>query len=447
MGIINYKKIIKGSFFSAETTQKVNFVKDALVVIDEKGMIDDIVLPKEVKYRDLLVKARTAKKLIELADDEYLLPGFIDLHIHAPQWPQAGMALDKPLNEWLDEYTFPLEAKYQDTDFARKSYHHLVRNLVNNGTTTALYFGTIHEAANLVLAEECNQLGQRAFIGQVVMDNPEQTPAYYRNASTKAAINSTVNFIEKIQEKFSKAPIFPVVTPRFIPSCLDETLLELGKLARERNLLIQSHCSESDWEHGYVMERFGKSDAKVLQEMDLLTDRSIMAHGTLLGEADLAIFQQTHAAIAHCPISNAYFGNAVLPVRKILEKITVGLGSDISGGFSASIYRNIQQAIISARMLEDGVDNRVTAEQRGVANSRISAAQAFYMATVNGARALHIPAGQIKRGCYADLQIVRDGLAEISSTVPTDIFSRLMYQTNPDDISKVLIAGNLVSQK
>ncbi|WP_414935477.1 amidohydrolase family protein, partial [Enterococcus faecium] len=115
------------------------------------------------------------------------------------------------------------------------------------------------------------------------MDNPDQTPAYYRNASTKAAINSTVNFIEKIQEKFSKAPIFPVVTPRFIPSCLDETLLELGKLAWERNLLIQSHCSESDWEHGYVMERFGKSDAKVLQEMDLLTDRSIMAHGTLLG--------------------------------------------------------------------------------------------------------------------------------------------------------------------
>lgn len=185
MGIINYKKIIKGSFFSAESTQKVNFVKDALVVIDEKGMIDDIVLPKEVKYRDLLVKAQTAKKLIELADDEYLLPGFIDLHIHAPQWPQAGMALDKPLNEWLDEYTFPLEAKYQDTDFARKSYHHLVRNLVNNGTTTALYFGTIHEAANLVLAEECNQLGQRAFIGQVVMYNPEQTPAYYRNASPK----------------------------------------------------------------------------------------------------------------------------------------------------------------------------------------------------------------------------------------------------------------------
>ncbi|MCC3237943.1 amidohydrolase family protein, partial [Pediococcus acidilactici] len=121
--------------------------------------------------------------------------------------------------------------------------------------------------------------------------------------------------------------------------------------------------------------------------------------------------------------------------------------SDISGGFSANIYRNIQQAIISARMLEDGVDNRVAAEQRGVANSRISAAQAFYMATVNGARALHIPAGQIKRGCYADLQIVRDGLAEVSSTAPTDIFSRLMYQTNPDDISKVLIAGNLVSQK
>lgn len=449
LGLIYSKKIIKGSFFTSRTDKEVYFVKDALIETDDNGEITKIINPADQDYQRTLEDAKENKQLVETRDDEYVLPGFIDLHVHAPQWPQAGLALDQPLNEWLEQYTFPLEAKYQDLEFARKSYRHLTRNLVKNGTTTALYFGTIHEDANLILAEECQHVGQRAFIGQVVMDNPEQTPKYYRDSSTKEALNKTIDFIKQIRTLYQDSDLIqPVVTPRFVPSCTDEALEGLGQIAKKFDVLVQSHCSESDWEHGYAIERFGKTDTEVLKQYGLLNEKSVMAHGTLLTEANMDTFKDEKAAIAHCPISNAYFGNAVLPTRKLLEKkIKVGIGTDISGGFSSSMYRNIQQALISSRMLEDGVNAQKPAAERGVAGARISAKQAFYMATIGGAEALHIRAGQIKVGFKADLQIVRDELSAISSNASRDVFERLMYQTNADNISKVFVSGKLVDHK
>lgn len=93
------------------------------------------------------------------------MPGFIDCHIHAPQMPNIGLGLDKPLLEWLEEYTFPLESKYSDNDFALKAYKKVVRNCLDFGTTTACYFGTIHLEANKILVDECLRQGQRAFVG------------------------------------------------------------------------------------------------------------------------------------------------------------------------------------------------------------------------------------------------------------------------------------------
>src|SRR6185437_7695384 len=109
--------------------------------------------------------------LVTLGTTQYLLPGFVDLHIHAPQWPQLGKALDLPLEEWLQVYTFPLESRYADVEFARTVYGSLVDGLLANGTTTAVYFGTLHLPATRILADICLQRSQRALIGRVAMDN------------------------------------------------------------------------------------------------------------------------------------------------------------------------------------------------------------------------------------------------------------------------------------
>lgn len=375
--------------------------------------------------------------LQQIPKGSYLLPGFTDLHIHAPQWPQAGLALDKPLNEWLNAYTFPLEAKFKDLQYAQKVYQSLIKELLANGTTTGLFFGSVHTDANLVLAKVCAKLGQRAFIGKVAMDNPEQTPDYYRDESSQVALEETETFILKMQElqEQTNADLTPVITPRFVPSCTDETLQGLGDLAKKYGLPIQSHCSESIWEDQYAIDRFNLRDAEVLNKFGLLTDKSVMAHATQLSDSDLDLFEQTQTAIAHCPISNAYFGNSVMRVNDAYQKnVKIGLGTDISGGFSPSIYRNMQQAIMSSQMLQDSSQKP----------ARLSASNVFYLATIGGANALHIKSGQIKAGFKADFQIVQDQYFELSSNNSDDIFERLVYHTNKENIKQVYVAGNLV---
>ncbi|MGM9892010.1 guanine deaminase [Limosilactobacillus sp.] len=437
--------VIRGNAFTAQDQYHVQNLTDCLVCIDPDGWVDRVLLPADRDYSRVLTAARQHHQLRELAQGEYLLPGFVDLHVHAPQWPQAGLALDRPLADWLNVYTFPLEARFSDCSFARKVYADFVRTLLAHGTTTAMMFGTIHVDANLVLVDECQQQGLRGYVGQVTMDNPDQTPDYYRDHSVKEALTASERFIQRVQAiPDPNDLVTPVITPRFVPSCTDAALAGLGRLAAKYDLPIQSHVSESNWESQYTIDRFGMHDAEVLDHFGLLTPRAVMAHGTQLTTGDMELLKQHQTTIAHCPISNIYFGNGVLPVQRLLKMGNkVGLGSDISGGYTPSLYHNIRQAVKSSRMLTDGVDSRRPAEQRGVANSQITAATAFYLATAGGAQALHLAAGRIAAGYRADLQVVQAHRTWGRSSA-ADVFERLMYQTETADIKGVYVNGRLV---
>lgn len=399
-------------------------------------------------YQLLIDAAKKADCLLELAADQVILPGFIDLHIHAPQWPNAGVALDQPLEQWLNAYTFPLEKRYQDPSFAKKVYANLVQELLAQGTTTALYFGSVHNLGNLELVKACYHYGQRGFVGKVVMDNPQQTPEDYRDLSTAQALRDTEDFIKTVQQlnQSESIPVTPVITPRFVPSCTTPTLAGLGYLASQYNLPIQSHCSESDWENDYAIQNYHQRDAEVLNHFGLLTDKAVMAHGTLLNDADLNLFQKRQVALAHCPISNVYFGNAVLPAKEILErKNKMGLGTDISGGFSPSLYQNIRQAVISSHQLHEGVDARIDPATRGSSRKMLTMKNAFYLATVGGAQSLHVPAGVIQVGHYADLQIVRQNWQAFQAETPAMRFEKFMYHTTKANIDQVMVQGKLIN--
>lgn len=188
------KLVIKGSGYTSTSKTGIEFLKDVLIEVNDKGKISRILHESDGDYESVLQNAKETDKLVELTKNQYFLPGFIDTHIHAPQWPNAGLALDKPLNEWLNEYTFPLEAKYQDLTFSKKVYDDLTKNLVDFGTTTAVYFGTIYPESNLVLAKMCNKNHQRGLIGQVAMDDSEMNPEYYRDASAEDSIEKTKHF-------------------------------------------------------------------------------------------------------------------------------------------------------------------------------------------------------------------------------------------------------------
>ena len=138
-------KLVRASGFHAPVCGEVECLIDVLIAVGADGVITDLVRPDESRYGDMLAAAKAGGTLVEMPEGTWLLPGFVDLHIHAPQYPQLGNALDVPLEVWLQKYTFPIEARYADIAFARRAYAMLVDDLLACGTTTAVYYGTIHD--------------------------------------------------------------------------------------------------------------------------------------------------------------------------------------------------------------------------------------------------------------------------------------------------------------
>ena len=451
-----FEKVFRGTAFTSSTPQEVSALEDCLFCLDAEGMIRRILKPQDAYYGTVLAAYSGTKKFHELAEGQYFLPGFIDLHIHAPQWAQAGTAMDIPLHDWLETYTFPLEAKFADLDFARKVYQDLVTTLLANGTTTALYFATVHKEASYLLAQICADKGQRGLVGKVVMDDKEENPEYYRDESTEAALADTESFIQLVQEldRTTKQGVYPVVTPRFIPSCTDEALAGLGKLAKKYGTHIQSHCSESDWEHNYVFNRMHKSDTFALHEMGLLQNKAVMAHAIFLSDEDADLFAETGTAIAHCPISNVCFSNGVLPAARFTRKgIDIGLGTDISGGFSPSLFDNIRQAVISSRMLEEGVDPSLAAPERGLPHSRITANEAFYYATAGGGQSLSLPIGRLEENYAWDVQVIDVNAPNAKLPLFDDgismenLLHKILFLSRPENIREVWVQGECVHKR
>jgi guanine deaminase len=448
------KAIIASGFHMIERGS-VEILRNALIAIGEDGAIVSVLRPDERGYEEQKSRQKAMGMLVTLPQGAYLLPGFVDLHVHAPQYPQLGSALDVPLEIWLQQYTFPLEARYADAAFARRSYGLLVRDLVANGTTTALYFATIHQEATRILADICLEAGQRAVIGKVAMDNAEQCPDYYRDASPDQAIRGTEDLIGYIRshKANSAALVKPVVTPRFIPSCTDATLEGLGALARQCGCHVQTHCSESDWEHGYVLARHGITDTDSLDRFGLLGRQTVLAHSTLITAEDMATIGARGSGIAHCPLSNAYFSSAVFPLKAALDKgIHVGLGSDISGGPSGSLFDNMRSALMVARMLELGVDPKLGPSERSRhAGARIDFRDAFYCATTGGGVALDLPVGKFSPGYQFDAMVIdtTDERGTIRLWDDLDqgetVLQKIIYTASKPNIAKVWVGGRQVS--
>jgi guanine deaminase len=445
-------KTLCASGFHSPRRGTIDILEDALIAIGDDGRIDAIHRPGEPNYRSIRDAREQTGELVTLAAGSYLLPGFVDLHVHAPQYPQLGSALDVPLEIWLQAHTFPLEARYQDVAFARRSYGLLVEDLLANGTTTALYFATIHQEATRVLVDTCLEKGQRALIGKVAMDNVDECPEDYRDASAEVALEGTRALIDYVRSHPGNddSRVLPVVTPRFIPSCSDATLEGLGTIARECGCHVQTHCSESDWAHGYALSRYGATDTEMLDRFGLLGRRTVLAHANFLTADDMEKVGERGAAIAHCPLSNAYFSNAVFPLRAALEKgLHVGLGTDISGGPSASMLENCRGAVQVSRMLESGVDPTIPQESRGAKTpARIDFKDAFYIATTGGGVALDLPIGQFAPGFQFDAIVIdtnaNNGTIRLWDELDHGdrVLQKIIYSASQANIRSVWVGGN-----
>ena len=439
--------VFVGTAYHAPTPGELEVLVDAVIAVDASGRITAVEPMASAAGTALVASARNVRRL---GGRERLLPGLVDTHIHAPQWPQLGTGLDLPLERWLFEYTFPLESRFSDVGFAGRVWDHMVPTLLRHGTTTAVYFGTLHEEATLRLAETCVEHGQRALVGRVAMDHPGGTPDWYRDPDAATAVERSARSVEAVRSLGSDL-VSPVITPRFIPACSDDSLRGLGELAAATGSHVQTHCSESDWAHGYVLDRFGRTDSEMLETFGLLRRGTVLAHGNHIGDRDLERIANCHSGVAHCPMSNSYFADAVFPVRRALDKgVAVGLGTDVSGGARPGLLSQCSDAVTVSRMLEDGVDRDIESDRRGVAGSRIDIVTAFHLATAGGAALLGLPTGVFRVGASFDAFVVDLDASDTGLAVwdgiddESRLFEKTVRLAGPDCISSVWVSGRKV---
>ncbi|KAI0005998.1 guanine deaminase [Russula compacta] len=325
--------------------------------------------------------------LVSLRHGEFVLPGFVDTHTHAPQVPNIGSGQQYELLDWLQQITFPMEARFVDVDFARRAYRHIVKRIINSGTTTCCYYGTLHLEATKILAEIVHGYGQRAFVGKCNMDR--NSSAHYVESSVPDSINATLDLISYIRALPQPRLVEPVLTPRFAISCSSTLLRELGKVAlADPSLPIQTHISENRDEVQRTLELFPEatSYADVYDKHGLLGPRTILAHAIHLEEDEFTLVKARGAGVSHCPTSNFNLRSGICPVGELIDRgIKVGLGSDVSGGFSPSILTAIQHASIASKIVSMQAPAPDSATFR-YAGRQLPLAILLHLATLGGAQ-------------------------------------------------------------
>ncbi|KFY18189.1 hypothetical protein V492_00087 [Pseudogymnoascus sp. VKM F-4246] len=401
--------------------------------------------------------------------NEFFFPGFIDTHIHAPQFPNTGLFGSSGLLDWLDEYTFPMEASFgsksdpnnEDTDpkdtpaEGLRVYDHVVARTLAHGTTCASYFATIHVAATNALAALCHSHGQRAFIGRVCMDNHDQCPSYYVDESAESGLNATKSTIEYIQTLDPNGTLInPIITPRFAISCSNASLDGLGQLAASYDppLHIQTHISETTSEVDLVQELFPESSsyADVYDKAGLLTNRTILAHGVHLTKEERALIRERGSKVSHCPASNSALGSGLAVVRAMLDDgLTVGLGTDVSGGYSPSILEAARQACLVSRLVGYSTEYpELSGNTTADGSEKLTVAESLYLATRGGAAVVDMAddLGGFDKEMIWDAQLVELGALKNSTENPLDVAhmevlaSRSLLESGP--VGNVDIYGN-----
>lgn len=327
--------------------------------------------------------------------DALITPGFIDTHLHLPQFDTIG-AHGLPLLEWLDGVTFPAERRWEDTDYARGMTQRVVRQLLAHGTTGICAYATVHHAAAHAALEVASDAGLRGVIGQTLI---ERNAPDFLSRPAAQLLDETASLLDAFPPDGSEGGrMAAAVTPRFAITCTAEFMAGMGKLAAERNAFIQSHLAETVPECEFIDELFdGRSYVDVYGDAGLLTPRAIYGHGIYLESADQKTLAQTGAMIAHCPTANSFLRSGTMDRRSHkVRDVKVTLGSDVGGGYERSMVR-VGRAMIEAASSFDAAR----------ADELPAASEAWWQITTGNAEALGwADGGRLIAGASADLVVI-----------------------------------------
>lgn len=414
-------KILKGNIIYTETSSLFNIIENGYIVV-QGNFIEGVYDKLPEKYNNIKIKDYGNKLII---------PGFVDLHTHASQFAIKGIGYDKELIPWLETYTFPEEAKFKDISYATKIYKEFVDELYNEGTTRAVIFATIHPEATEVLMNLLEGKGIISYVGKVNMDR--NCPNTLKENSNDS-IKSTIKWIQNCSEKYKF--VKPIITPRFVPSCTSYLMKELGNVATDHNIPVQSHLSENISEIQWVKELHPECEnyGDVYDKFNLFGQtKTIMAHCVHLTEKEINTIAKNKVLIAHCPTSNVNLSSGIAPISKLLrKKIQIGLGSDIAGGESVSMFSVMASTIRMSKL------RKVCFKED---EKPLTIEEVFYLATKGGGKFFG-NVGSFEDGYEFDALVIDDdNLWKMDKGSMEERMERLLYLGDGKNIITRYVCG------
>ena len=405
------------------------FYSDGILVVSD-GIIKVIGATKD------LLPTLSPEVSLTVCPDALLIPGFIDTHVHYPQSDMIA-SYGEQLLDWLNNYTFPEERKFADKDYAKEVAEFFLQELLKNGTTTALVFGTVHKSSVDAFFEQADAKHLRMICGKVLMDR--NAPEYLVD-SPESAYEDSKALIDKWH---GKGRLHYAITPRFAPTSTSEQLAKAGKLLHEyEGLYLHTHLSENikecDWVHSLFPE--SKHYLDVYDQHQLLSERSVFAHGIHLCEDEYHRLCESGSAIAFCPTSNLFLGSGLFDLTQAeYHRINVGMGTDVGGGTSFSMWQTLNEAYKVLQLQGKNLDP----------------VSAFYLATLGGAKALRLDhcIGNLTVGTEADFVLIDPQATPLlkrrmeRATTPQELLFALMMLADDRAIQATYILGELGYQR
>lgn len=417
-------QIYKGNILFTKIKDKFEIIENGFIIV-KNGKILNLYKNLPSEYQNF--------EVIDFSNN-LIIPGMNDLHCHAPQFRNLGMAMDKELIPWLDNYTFPEEGKFKSIEYSDKVYKDFIKEVWRHGTTRIAVFATVHKESSIRLMDLFKQSGLGALVGKVNM-NINCTDDLLED--TEKSISDT----EYILENYYNADelVNPIITPRFIPSCNSELLKSLGDLAIKYNVPTQSHLSENLGEIDWVKQLQPESEfyGDAYNRFNLFGQtKTLMAHCVYSCDKELELMKKNNVFAVHCPNSNLNLGSGIMPVRKFLDNdINIALGSDISGGHDLSIFKVMVNAIQCSKLLWVNSNKQV---------DFLTLSEAFYMATKGGG-SFFGKVGSFEKNYDFDALVLDDSNLNPESYSLIERLERFIYIGDDRNIIHRYVRGNEIS--
>jgi guanine deaminase len=439
---------IRAALLTPLASGETRYEPDALVEVDASGRVAAVSSFGDRASRAGSLENESTPMPIDLRP-LLLLPGMVDLHVHLPQVPNAGLGAGSGLLPWLDRYVFPLEQAFDEAT-AEHLAPRVFRALAGAGTTTAVVYGAIFEPSLDATFRAAEAHGIRAVIGKVMMDRvtyDRLTPEQALEVSLRQSADLCERWHGRDDGRLSYA-----FTPRFAVACSAEMLKESATLAAHYGAYWQTHLAEDKTEVAEVARLFpeARDYLDVYDRAGALGDRTVLAHAVWLSERELGRLVESGSRIAHCPASNLFLGAGLMPLGGYLDAgARVGLGSDVAGGPELSVF-----SVMRAGAYVEGA-LRSLGDARGV----LSPLDWLRLGTLDGARALGLErvTGSLELGKEADLIAVDPsmsdplpgadaGEADLSDAPddPAELMSRLIFRAHPDMVRAAWVRGRLL---